>query len=172
MGSNRGPPIIMYADAMLQPLRGDPGCGALIATPSGCIQHFITACPIQALDWQVGSEVCIAQAECWTQGTAVSTWVDLLANNDAWFFCDNSSALGALIKGSSSAGDLNNMVGSIWHTLAIARCWAWWEFVPSALNVADHLSRGREDLAHELGSRRIEAKHMNVKAWRASEPFA
>ena len=86
MGSSHGPPIIMNADAMLQPGRGDPGCGASIATPSGFIQHFITACPIHALDWQVGSEVCIAQAECWTQGTAVSTWVDLLANNDAWFF--------------------------------------------------------------------------------------
>lgn len=146
--SVRHPPIIVYADAMLRPSRGLPSCGAIAAAPSGIVEFFLSECPAGVVrQFLVDEDTCIARAEAWIQADSVATWKNTLAQEDAIFFCDNTAVLGSLVRGSSSALDLSNIVGAIWSTIAAINCRIWWEFVPSELNVADPLSRGSVKLA-------------------------
>ena len=73
----------------------------------------------------------------------VATWVV--------FFIDNTAAQGALISGSSAVGVMSFIVGLVWELLAAQDISPWFEYVSSACNVADPLSRGSTDLAVSLG---------------------
>ena len=57
-------------------------------------------------------------------------------------FVDNTSALGALIKGSSSASDVHILVPLTWQAAARLSIELFFRWVPSKLNLADPPSRG------------------------------
>ena len=143
-----------------------PGSGAFICAPNGLLQYFTTQMPASVVqDLDVELDVCIARAELWSQGTAIETWAHVLQNNSAVPFCGSSAALGALIRGSSTAGDLNWMAGCVWEKIALIGSRVWWEYVAFNLNVADPLSRGCTRLAVQLGASGVEAKPMLLPDW-------
>ena len=85
---------------------------------------------------------------------AVCTWGWILKGRSCIFFIDNQSALGAIVKGSSSAGDLSRIVGTLWDELNKYTITAWFEYVPTDLNMADPMSRGDAKFAEGFQARR------------------
>ena len=76
----------------------------------------------------------------------VTTFQNIICGTAAFVFIDNNSVLGSLLKGSSSAPEVNMLTGRIW--LHSAECsWApIWARVESAANIADGPSR--RDFTH------------------------
>jgi len=66
----------------------------------------------------------------------------LLAGRKVLHFVDNSSALGALVRGYSSSPDSARMVHAFWAIVLAARIDVWFEYVRSSANIADWPSRG------------------------------
>ena len=56
-------------------------------------------------------------------------------------FIDNSCALGALVKGSSSVTQQDHIVGETWSSIARLNVLAWFDRVDSKSNPVDGLSR-------------------------------
>ena len=86
-----------------------------------------------------------------------------MKDEDVICYCDNTTVLGALVRGSSSAADLNDIIGTIWETVASINCRVWWEYVPSQLNVADPLSRGCTALATSLGGEQVACQPLVIQ---------
>jgi hypothetical protein len=80
----------------------------------------------------------------WLLGREVIHWVD------------NQSAMAGFVKGYSGKEDTALILSAFSFKMAELQFRVWWEFVPSAQNVADLPSRGKEDdedgLLHALGS--------------------
>ena len=66
---------------------------------------------------------------------------DIFASRDVFWFVDNQSALGSIAKAASSADDMSEMALLNSLALATGHCRAWFEYVPSKLNIAGALSR-------------------------------
>ena len=76
----------------------------------------------------------------------VTTFQNIICGTAAFVFIDNNSVLGSLLKGSSSAPEVNMLTGRIWLHAAE---WSWapiWARVESAANIADGPSR--RDFTH------------------------
>ena len=159
----RNPPAIVYADAMMTPDLELPMAGALLALPCGIVEYFACNVPHDVVQqFLVSAATCIARAECWAQAASLATWKELIRNNSTIAFCDSTAALGALIHGSSKAGDLNDIAGFVWDLACNWGLVLWWEWVPSHLNVADPISRGNFDMANLLGGRRVAPAATNI----------
>ena len=80
----------------------------------------------------------------WLIGREVIHWVD------------NQSAMAGFVKGYSGKEDTALILSAFSFKMAELQFRVWWEFVPSAQNVADLPSRGKEDdedgLLNALGS--------------------
>ena len=157
------PPCIVSTDAQLRNDR-PPRTSGFICTSSGeksfFIHSFSDAWTARHVDLE---EFCITQAEAASPGIAAATWRHMLRSEAAIFFVDNQGATGALTHGSSPAGDLSSIVATVWEEFIFADVRPWFEYVPSACNVADPGSRGSKTLAMRLGA--IEARAILPAAW-------
>ena len=63
------------------------------------------------------------------------------------FFVDNTSALGALRKGSSRSADVHALVEEVWRLAGSNDISLFFKWVPSKLNLADPPSRGSEPIS-------------------------
>ena len=66
---------------------------------------------------------------------------ELLSNSYNVFFIDNMSVLCAAVLGHSSHVDMSSLLFALNLRLTDIRCNPWWEYVPSASNIADGGSR-------------------------------
>ena len=74
------------------------------------------------------------------------TYREVLSGQDVIFFIDNQSVCCALTKGCSKSWDIQ-MMASAWHLFRLQLgCRIWIEWVPSADNPADILSREHKSL--------------------------
>ena len=64
-----------------------------------------------------------------------------LQSSDVIFFIDNEAACAALIRGSSKEPDVAAVVNAVHWLLHQADCRAWFEWIDSASNCSDGLSR-------------------------------
>ena len=72
-----------------------------------------------------------------------------------WAFVDNVGAEHALRKGFSRDRDANAVISLFWSVAAATGVRPWFERVPSNAQLADGVSRGSDELAVELGSRKL-----------------
>ena len=84
----------------------------------------------------------ILQAEIIAAITAYTSLPHILAGRPVIHFIDNTGALSLLIHGYSSRPDCARLVNSFHLLQAIMRSNVWFEWVPSAANIADLPSRG------------------------------
>ena len=88
----------------------------------------------------------ISQCELFTAYTALANEEEQFRDADVLWYIDNISAAMALIKGASAKADLSAIAVAIHALFARLNCRVWVEFVESASNPADGLSRaGLED---------------------------
>ena len=66
---------------------------------------------------------------------------------DVLWFVDNKATAGALLKGTARPEDVDDMVGAIHGLCARYNIRVWWEWVDSASNSSDGLSREGSALA-------------------------
>lgn len=88
-------------------------------------EHKARKTYIGPLELAVASAVYFSLPECWFTGRAVLHYID------------NQPACYSLIKGQSDAPDCNRLVFVTLMKLARMRCDAWFDYVPSASNIAD-----------------------------------
>ena len=84
----------------------------------------------------------IAHLECAIVVISIAMF-DLRDTDDLWLFCDNTTAIGALIKGSSDDPTLNALAAAFWLLIREAGVDTFISYVPSDANVADAPSRPR-----------------------------
>ena len=70
-------------------------------------------------------------------------------------FVDNQSAKASIVSGSSKKDDLNEIIGTLWHTAAHRTLGYWSEWVPSELNLSDAPSRRDCAVMKQLGGTEI-----------------
>jgi hypothetical protein len=88
----------------------------------------------------------ISQCELFTAYTAIANEAEQFRDADVLWYIDNISACMALIKGASAKADLTAIAVAIHAVFARLNCRVWIEYVESASNPADGLSRaGLED---------------------------
>ena len=71
----------------------------------------------------------------------LSSWPSLFQNALWMHFIDNNSALGGLVKGSASVGQMDIVIGHTWSFVAQLQVLPWFDRVDSASNPVDGLSR-------------------------------
>ena len=79
--------------------------------------------------------------ELFARLVALDTWSHLLEDRNVIHFCDNSAALGALVKGYSPNGDFLHMAGDYWLRCAKLKCCVVIYKVESKSNIADEPSK-------------------------------
>ena len=134
-------PIIIYSDASIgAPRVGGLRCGAVVRTPSRTLYTSFDIPSWVVSTWE-NRQTQITVAELIVAPILALTAPDILRDQDVFWFIDNQSALACLVKTSSKAGDLAEL--SLLSGLALAAMGArtWYDYVPSALNIADGLSR-------------------------------
>ena len=88
----------------------------------------------------------ISQCELFVPYTAMANEAEVFAETDVVWFIDNMSAVMALIKGASAKADLCAITVALHAIFARLNVRVWIEYVESASNPADGLSRaGLED---------------------------
>ena len=70
-------------------------------------------------------------------------------------FVDNQSAKSNIVSGHSKQDDLNEIIGTLWHTAAHRTIGYWNDWVPSELNLSDAPSRRDCKLMKQLGGTEI-----------------
>ena len=83
----------------------------------------------------------ISQCELFTAYTAVANEPEVFRNADVLWFIDNISAVMAIIKGASAKADLCAITVALHALFARLGARVWIEYVESASNPADGLSR-------------------------------
>ena len=70
-------------------------------------------------------------------------------------FVDNQSVKSSIVSGTSKQDDLNEIIGTFWHTAAHRTLGYWSDWVPSELNLSDAPSRRGCTLMKQLGGTEI-----------------
>ena len=90
---------------------------------------------------------------------------DLFRGRDVILFIDNVGALMGLANGYSRDVDAARLI-NVFHVMnAALQANIWFEFVPSAANLADQPSRGELGLLQELGSRPFDVEWPDPSSW-------
>ena len=71
-------------------------------------------------------------------------------------FIDNTAGKAALSRGFSSDASVNNLLAFFWSLCAKLKWFAHFEWVASALNPADPVSRGSLELLEQVGAKRLQ----------------
>ena len=90
--------------------------------------------------------------------SAEKTWRDAgidLRGRTMNHFIDNTAALSAFVNGYSASTDMARMSNMLWLLVTGMRTRPYFEYVPSAANIADLPSRGKYELLERLGAHRV-----------------
>jgi hypothetical protein len=137
-------PIIAYSDAewTVGEAETKTGLGAILFHPDlGVKAAALRDTPPQVLDSLNTRETQIIPLELLASAGLFATFGHCLRGEEVLFFIDNQSVCAALAKGASSSADIQAFA-TAWH----AQCFVlgvrvWIEWIPSAANPADELSR-------------------------------
>ena len=80
----------------------------------------------------------------------VLTCGDLLKGRQVWFWCDNTTALSAVIHGYARSAHLAQITNEIHLLFAQLQITAWFEWVPTACKIADIPSRPQGQEEHDF----------------------
>ena len=133
------PPIIIYSDASFEP--GRPvRVGWVIVFPNHTIGRTAVI-PEQIVgSWQQRKSQ-IFPAEAFLTVLIPSMHSEVLADRQIVWFIDNEGAASAFIRGDSKTADVRAIVQQAQLSLLKLRCLVWVEWIDSASNPSDGLSR-------------------------------
>ena len=165
-------PVIAYSDAEWTPPRHPPlaprrGLG-------GCvwIDGQYMACAIDTPMLVVNSlntrSTQIIPLELIAAAGLIYTFGEKLRGRDIIFFIDNQSVCGALTKGTCRSRDVQHLT-TAWHIMCLQLgCRIWIEWVPSAANPSDILSREKCSdplVLASFGAKSSEVEPMQLPNW-------
>lgn len=78
-------------------------------------------------------------------GIALATWQKTAEHRRVFIFVDNDAARASMIKMALPSRSIEKCLDTVSEALLKARCFPWFCRVPSALNIADEVSRLRFD---------------------------
>ena len=133
------PPVVVYTDASYS-ANGYSGLGIIIMDgddryEAGC------AVPPWVLEWLAPRGQQINHLEALAAVAARITFPDVLAGRRVIHFIDNTVALSKAVHGYANEPDMATVTNALHVCDAVLGIDAWWEWVPSAANVADLPSR-------------------------------
>lgn len=155
----RLPPIILYTDAMYDPAKTPAGMvGVVIYDPvdqgrrpeerESKWRYATAGVPPELIAKFRPREQYVGQLEVLAGVAAYTSRPAQFAGRDVIHFIDNTGALVGLAKGYSRDVDSARLI-SVFHTMnAAVRANVWFEYVPSAANIADLPSRDDLELLH------------------------
>jgi len=155
------PPVVIYTDAATLPsgLR----LGILVcesSTPYKCAVYDVPEEVIAT--WRLRKQY-IGQGELLAGPLCAHLFADDLRDRAATWYIDNTSACSALIKGSSPTADSSALALVASLLLSSISCRLWVEYVHTAQNPADKLSRdGYKDKEVQ--------RHLRSGAWKQHQP--
>ena len=137
------PTCLLYTDGSSEAKRENPHyVGAVLFVPDRKLVLYIhCAVPDDIVSAWLPAKQYIHLVELFAGPVALDTWSNLLEDRHVIHFCDNSAALGALVKGYSPSGDLLHMAGDYWLRCAKLKCCIFIDRVESKSNIADEPSR-------------------------------
>ena len=148
-------PIIVYTDAMYTKGAAVPaGIGMCIYDPYSKHkwQHASADCPGWIMEKFKARDQYIGQLEVIAAVAVYSSLPEQFRERDVIHFIDNTGALVGIAKGYSKDVDSARLI-NVYHTIAAAILVnTWFEYVPSAANIADLPSRVDMELLTEMGS--------------------
>ena len=150
-------PIVVYSDAMYEPGQ-PPRVGFLVYDPERSVRwSYASAIVPDAImaSWRERKQY-ITQLEVLAALLPYTTSPELFRHRHVIHFVDNSGAASILVKGTSRDADASRLA-HVFHAVAAAlQTIVWWEYVPSAANVADLPSRdglfGDSEVCRGLGA--------------------
>ena len=158
------PPLIIASDGRLDS-SAPASVATLIVDPvSGTRVAFLAYIPAELRDRWKAKEQYIAHVEQAALVMVILGDCYPLQGRDAFWFIDNSVALSAMVKGTSSEPDLARATAALHLALAAKSCRMWFEYVESDSNWADEPSRKlwESTFLHRHG---FEARPGYVPAW-------
>ena len=161
-------PIIVYTDAMYTK-------GATIPAAIGiCIydpyakhkwEHASAEVPAWIMSKFEARDQYIGQLEVIAAVAAYSSMPMQFRERDVVHFIDNTGALVGIAKGYSKDVDSTRLI-NVFHTIAAAiMVNTWFEYVPSAANIADLPSRMDMELLEQLGSKPFDIVWPDPSEW-------
>ena len=139
IGPSPSMPVVIYSDASLE--AGILTIGAVCFPVTGRPQAFTWVVPHEIVQLALRGDYNINKGELLAAPVAIWTFAHHLYNKDITWFIDNSAALASLIKSSSPKETMAKICLVSHMALSKLVCRPWFEWVDSASNVADPLSR-------------------------------
>ena len=159
--------MVLYTDSC-----GKPECLSGILLKKGVGQFFSTEVIPALSNLLDNSRVDDRNTHLETLAPIIclSTFFEALQGCDVTAYVDNKAALQALGKGYSPSVWMCSLVAEFWCLAQDLDIFVWFEWVPSAENPADPLSRPTEkpglQFARERGWARVEAKCPHPRSFR------
>ena len=159
--------LVIWSDAALE--RGIGRLGFVAYDPDdSCFFTSHYDVPSELINCFVHPEHCIGQLEIFA---AMFVYLSLpnerLRNRRVFHYVDNTSAISALFKGYSGKSDSSRLVNIFACLQAVLRFDVWWEYVPSAANIADMPSRLDYSYLHQLCAVWVQPFVLTVDAYMA-----
>ena len=152
------PPVVLYTDGAVEEHGVSIG-GVLVDRSITVFEAFGGSVPRHIWStWVAPGKAghVIAQAELAPAVLALAVWGQVVQGRDVLLFVDNSSAIGALVRGYSPSGPSARLVAGFWTLAAQYSARVWLEYVPGPANLADGPSRLCFGAVERLGARRVE----------------
>ena len=118
-----------------------PRLGWVVFNPGERPRGFSLELGRQFMDVLFPRKTQILAAEAVAVLTALVLSPELLANRDIVWFVDNEAALSSLVRGTSRAEDVGHIASCTQLAMLEHSCSAWYEWIDSASNPSDGLSR-------------------------------
>ena len=143
-------PTVIYSDAswpqFMTPeeavMKGEPPrLGWVVFTPEGRPQGFSLELGLEFMAVLFPRKTQILAAEAVAVLTALVLSPELLAGREIVWFVDNEAALSSLVRGTSRAEDVGHIAACTQLAMMEHSCSAWYEWIDSASNPSDGLSR-------------------------------
>jgi hypothetical protein len=137
------PQIILYTDAEFHPEPVPTSRLGLVYmdTAFGSTRAGSIDVPAEVMNSFLHRETQIYACESFAGPVAAWNWAKHWKGRDVMWFVDNTAALSAMLKGSSPAQDVAHLMEIMHLRLAFFSCRIWLEWVDSAANPSDGLSR-------------------------------
>ncbi len=139
------PPVVLYTDASFEP--GQPiRLGWVVFKPGWQPRGWSCVVPEQQVALWKQRRTQIFPAEVFAVALALVVAEPYFLDSDVLVFIDNEAAVASLVKGNSAEPDIEEMVRRVHWDCYVNSTRAWFEWVDTAANPADGLSRaGVED---------------------------
>ena len=123
-------------------MKGEPPrLGWVVFTPEGRPQGFSLELGLEFMTVLFPRKTQILAAEAVAVLTALVLSPELLAGREIVWFVDNEAALSSLVRGTSRAEDVGHIAACTQLAMMEHSCSAWYEWIDSASNPSDGLSR-------------------------------